>query len=129
MEREIANNLSGGEERHSRIDLEDVDSWLPESAQDSLSEIVAARGRRQFAGASGVDVVDTGSESLLAEWRDMPDAGKGYHLLKRLGLLEVSGADWSRGEDGAVDTLSDEKPVVGEDEEGGAGSTDVPHYY
>ena len=98
-------NLSTFDKKHSKIDLDDVDSWLPPEAQLFLSKAIAARGRRQVAEAANSDDGDSG------EWQEMPKVGKDYHLLKELGLLEVGGVESSENE-------SPEGPDESEDPEG-----------
>jgi hypothetical protein len=100
-------NLDGGKQNYNKIDLENVDSWLPEDVQRSLAKIIAARGRRRLGEASGVDEPSTGSEAFLPEWEDMPQSGKQYQLMKRLGLLEVGGVDSLTGVEGDEDGKSD----------------------
>ena len=86
-------NLNGGKNKYSKIDLDNVDSWLPEEVQRSLARMLAAQGRRQLSEATGVDDGSSDSEGFLSEWGDMPQVGREYHLMDRLGLLEIGEVD------------------------------------
>ena len=80
-------NSFKGNKKYSKIDLEDVDRWLPPEAQLFLSKAIAASGWSQLAEATDSD--DGGS----GEWQEMPKHGQDYHLLKDLGLLEAGGVE------------------------------------
>ena len=76
-------NLDRGNEKYSKIDLADVDSWLPSEAALFLSKTIAARGWSQLS-----EAVDSNGGDA-AEWDDMPKVARDYHLLMELELLET----------------------------------------
>ena len=76
-------NLDRGNEKYSKIDLADVDSWLPPEAALFLSKTIAARGWSQLS-----EAVDSNGGDA-AEWDDMPKVARDYHLLMELELLET----------------------------------------
>ena len=129
MEREKESDLNGGSGEHSKIDLEDVDSWLPEKVQRSLAKMIALQGRGQLRDVSSVYEPSTGSGGIPAEWQDMPLAGKNYHALMQLDLLDVA-ETISLGDGGdPLEGSSDEDSGVDGEEAGGSEVEAVPHYY
>ena len=105
-------DLYGGIKKYSKVDLEDVDSWLPPDTALFLAKTIAARGWSQLSEAVSSNSGDT------AEWQEMPKVARDYHGLLEMELLEVSGVE-----------LGGEVPPEVSDESGGAGGESVPFYY
>lgn len=88
-------NLDAGNEKYSKIDLDDVDSWLPPETVSFLSKVIAARGWSQLS-----EAVDSNGGDA-AEWGEMPKVARDYHLLLELELLETHTACLPAEEDSA----------------------------
>ena len=64
---------------HSKIDLEDLNSWLPPEVERSLTRMIASRNRKQLEGGAGASSRETDMDALAAD-RDgppEPDGGGG----------------------------------------------------
>ena len=76
-----ANSSGGDNERYSKIDLEDVDSWLPPEVDRFLARMIAARNRKQL--EDGIDegscAIDLGA--LGVEQDDPPPSDGGHRIL------------------------------------------------
>ena len=59
-------NPGGAERKHSKLDLENVDSWLPPEVAPSLSRMIAARNRKQLrdGDAASSYAYDTGARGV-----------------------------------------------------------------
>ena len=128
METEYS-NLDGGNESYSKIDLNDVDSWLPPEAALFLSKAIAAQGWSQLAEAvdSGEPIED--GDPVSAEWEGMPKMGRDYHIMLDLDFLEIGVVDSTDGDDQTPgDSPDGESEVVREESKDSEGEG-VPFYY
>ena len=59
-------NPGGAERKHSKLDLENVDSWLPPEVAPSLARMIAARNRKQLrdGDAASSYAYDTGARGV-----------------------------------------------------------------
>ena len=121
--------LGGGNENYNKIDLDDVDSWLPPEAALFLSKAIAAQGWSQLEEAvdSGEPALD--GDPVSAEWEDMPKTGRDSHILMDLDFLEIGVVDSTDGDDQTPgDSPDGESEVVGEESKDSEGEG-VPFYY
>lgn len=117
-------DLDGGKKSYSKIDLEDVDSYLPPAAALFLSKALSSRGWGQLREARGLDAGE-----VAAEWEDLPKAAGDYLRSLDSGLLKRGGAD-SRDESGPVPEDSpDGGSSLIQEESGEIEGEGVPFYY
>ncbi len=106
-------------EKYSKIDLDNIDSWLPHEVALSLARIVSFRNRKQY---------EAGLEAGASrEWEDMPQVGRNYHAQLDSGPHEPEGPE-EEAEGLAVSPLN-EGFVEDRDDPGDSSAGEVPFYY
>lgn len=122
-------NLDGGKGNYSKIDLDNVDSYMPANVQYFLSKMTAAGCRRELPENSDANEPATVQDALRAEWENMPTVSKQYQEMKRLGLLEIGGLDSLGGGEVSSGPFLEGQPIRRRDEDSERGGESVPHYY
>ena len=112
-------NRERDNKKYSKIDLDDIDSWLPPDVAQSLARMIASRNRKQH----GAGLEADGAR----EWKDMPQVGRDYHALLASGSLEPEEANVDGGEL-EVSPLN-EGVVEDRDDAGDSPAEEVPFYY
>ena len=112
-------NRERGNQKYSKVDLDDIDSWLPPDVALSLARMIAHRARKQHQASLEAD----GS----GEWEDMPQVGRDYHAMLASGSLEPEEADVDGGE---LEVIPLNEGVVEDcDDAGDSPAEEVPFYY
>ena len=102
-------NLDEGNEKYSKIDLANVDSYMPQKASLFLSRTISGRCWSQIPEAGDSNGANA------AEWEGMPKVARDYHLQMELDLLESE----------VVQLPVEDGPAEG----GDAAGESVPFYY
>ena len=115
-------NKDRANEKYSKIDLEDIDSWLPPEVGQSIARMIASRNRKQC--GAGLEAGDS------VEWEDMPQVGRDYHAL----LVSNSASpdpqdDEEPGSGEPTASRLDEGRVKGQEEPGDSPGDEIPFYY
>lgn len=94
-------NSGGDNERYSKIDLLDVDSWLPPEVARSLSKMIAARNRKDLEEGIAANSYAYNVDALGVEQDDPPPSDGDHRILsgsEPLALEFVESAEVGRPE-------------------------------
>ncbi len=108
-------NSGGDNETYSKIDLADVDSWLPPEVARSLSRMIAARNRKDLEEGIAANSYAYDVDALGVEQDDRPPSDGDHRILsgsEPLALEFVESAEVGRPEAVVLlDSQADEEKV------------------